>query len=71
MKQYMVIFVNLSPSSSHLYPLQVKNCDSNSRLVVGEDVNGKFRPKGLIPSKIEEIELLNYIILNMNTAAGK
>ena len=27
----------------HLYPLQVENCDSNSRLVVDEDDNGKFR----------------------------
>ena len=25
--QYMAIFVNLSPSSSHLHPLQVENCD--------------------------------------------
>ena len=29
--------------SSHLHPLQVENCDSNSRLVVDEDDNGKFR----------------------------
>ena len=41
--QYMTILVNLSPSSSHLNPLQVGNCDSNSRLVVDEDDNGKFR----------------------------
>ena len=27
----------------HLHPLQVENCDSNSRLVVDEDDNGKFR----------------------------
>ena len=41
--EYMVIFFNLSPTSSHLYPLQVENCDSNSRLVVDEDENFKFR----------------------------
>ena len=41
--EYIAIFFNLSPTSSHLYPLQVENCDSNSRLVVGEDDNGKFR----------------------------
>ena len=29
--------------SSHFHPLQVENCDSNSRLVVDEDDNGKFR----------------------------
>ena len=34
---------HLSPTSSHLHPLRVENCDSNSRLVVDEDDNGKFR----------------------------
>ena len=43
--QYMTIFLNLSFPSSHLHPLQVGNCDSNSRLVVEEDDNGKFRPE--------------------------
>ena len=37
------IFFHLSTTSGHLHPLQVKNCDSNSRLVVDEDDNGKFR----------------------------
>ena len=35
----MVIFFNLSPTLSHLHPLQV----DNSQLVVDEDDNGKFR----------------------------
>ena len=39
----MVIFFNFSPTSNHLYPLQVENCDSNSRLVVDEDDDGKLR----------------------------
>ena len=39
----MEIFFDFSPTSSHLHPLQVENCDSNSRLVVDEDDNGKFR----------------------------
>ena len=44
MKQvYMVIFFNYSPSSNHIHPLGVENCDSNSRLVVDENDNGKFR----------------------------
>ena len=43
--QYMAIFFNFSPTSSHLHPLQVENCDSNSRLVVDEDDKGKFRPE--------------------------
>ena len=41
--QYMVIFFNFSTTSNHLHPLQVENCDSNSRLVVDEDDNDKFR----------------------------
>ena len=39
----MVIFFNYLPTSNHLYPLQVENCDSDSRLVVDEDYYGKFR----------------------------
>ena len=41
--QYMAIYFNFSPTSSHLHPLQVENCDSNSRRVVDEDDNGKYR----------------------------
>ena len=41
--QYIAPFFNFQPTSSHLHPLQVENCDSNSRLVVDEDDNGKFR----------------------------
>ena len=39
----MAISFNFSPTSSHLHPLQVENCNSNSRLVVDEYDNGKFR----------------------------
>ena len=39
--QYMAIFFNFSPTSNRLHLLQVENCDSNSRLVVGGDDNGK------------------------------
>ena len=38
----MAVFFNFSPTSNHLHPLQVENCDSNSRLVVDDDDNGKF-----------------------------
>ena len=41
--QYMVIFFNFSPTSNHIHPLQVGNCDSNARLVVNEDDIGKLR----------------------------
>ena len=41
--QYMAIFNNFPLTSNHLHPLQVENCDSNSRLVVDEDDNGKVR----------------------------
>ena len=40
---YVAIFFIVSSTLSHLHPLQVENCDSNSRLVVDEDDNGKFR----------------------------
>ena len=41
--EYIVIFFHLSPTSSHLYTLEVEKCDSNSRLVVDKDDNSKFR----------------------------
>ena len=41
--QYMVIFCNVLTTLNHFHPLQVENCDSNSRLVVDEDDNGKLR----------------------------
>ena len=41
--QYVAIFFCFSPTSSHFHPLQVENCDSNSRLVVDEDENDKLR----------------------------
>ena len=41
--QCMAIFFNFSATSSHLRPLQVENCESNLRLVVDEDDNGKLR----------------------------
>ena len=44
--KYMSIFFSFSPTSNHLHPLQVENCDSNSRLVVGEDDNVKSGLKG-------------------------
>ena len=50
--EYMVIFFNLSPTSSHLHPLQVKNCNSNSWLVVDEDDNGEFRLERVKMSRV-------------------
>ena len=48
----MAIFFTFSPTSNHLHPLQVENCDSNSRLVVDEDDNVKSGLKGLNSYKI-------------------
>ena len=45
--QYMAIFFNFSLTSNHFHPLQVVNCDSDSRLVVDEDDNGKLRLEGV------------------------
>ena len=39
----MAIFFSFSLTSNHLHPLQVENWDSNSRLVVDKNDNGKFR----------------------------
>ena len=55
---YMAIFVNFSLTSNHLHPLQVENCDSNSRLVVDEDDNGRFR--------LERVKLLSMTIAGFN-----
>ena len=52
--KYMTIFYNFSPTSSHLHPPQVENCDSNSRLVVDEDDNGKLRPERVNETLIEQ-----------------
>ena len=41
--QYVAIFFNFSLTSNHFHPLQVANCDSNSRLVVDKDDYGKLR----------------------------
>ena len=53
--QCIAIFFNFYTTSNHLHPLQVENCDSNSRLVVDEDDNGKFRP--------ERVKELNYFYI--------
>ena len=53
--QYMTIFFTFSPTSSHLHPLQVENCDSNSQLLVDEDDNGKFRLERVKKIIIHEI----------------
>ena len=45
----MAIFFDFSHTLNHLLPLQVENCDSNSRLVVDEDDNGKFRLEKVNP----------------------
>ena len=45
--QFMSIFFNFTTTSSYFHPLQVENCDSNSRLVVDEDDNVKSGLKGL------------------------
>ena len=51
--EYIAIFYIFYITPNHLHPLQVANCDSNSRLVVDEDANGKF--------KIEIVEYNNIL----------
>ena len=45
--RYMAIFFNFSHTLNHLRPLQVENCDSNSRLVVDEMTMVNSGSKGL------------------------
>ena len=52
----MATFFNFPPTLNHLHPLQVENCDSNSRLVVDEDDNGKLR--------LERVKALTYFCVN-------
>ena len=42
------IFFHLCPTSGHPYPPQGENYDRNSRLVVDEDDNSKFRLERVI-----------------------
>ena len=59
--QYMAIFFNFSPTSNHLHPLEVENCDSNSRLVVDEDDNGKFRPERVSPYSANRVLIIKAV----------
>ena len=47
--QYMAIFFNFLLTLNHFHPLQVENCDSNSRLVVDEDDYDKLRLERVNP----------------------
>ena len=57
--QYMAIFFSFSPTSNHLHPLHVENCDSNSRLVVDEDDNGELR--------LEKVKALKFFHITLET----
>ena len=64
----MVIFFNFS---NHLHSLQVENCDSNSRFVVDEDDNGKFRPERVNSLKLLKIvDIIVDIINNKHPICG-
>ena len=45
-----IIFSFATAPSSHFHPLQVEDCDSNLRLVVDENDNGKFEFERVNPS---------------------
>ena len=57
----MAIFYNFLTTSNHFHPLQVENCGSNSRLVVNEDDNGKFRPE-----RVNIIMLIRSVVEHYN-----
>ena len=47
--QYMTIFFIFPLTANHFHPLQVENCNSNSRLVEDENDNDKFRLERVKP----------------------
>ena len=59
--QYVVIFFNFPPTLNHFHSLQVENCDSNWRLVLDEDDNGKFRVERVNPLNLAGLKCF-YII---------
>ena len=54
---------HLPPTSSHLHPLQLENCDSNSRLVLGEDDNGKLTLESVKCSYISKNDVQRWFYL--------
>ena len=56
----MAIFLNFSSTSSHFHPLQVETCDSNTRLVVDEDDNGKFKLERVKHEHLQMFDLKLY-----------
>ena len=64
----LAFFSNFSPASYHPHPLQAENCDSNSRLVVDEDDNGKFRLERVKTAKCFHINHGNQrVIFNLKS----
>ena len=61
----MAIFFTFSPTSNHIHPLQVENCDSNSRLVVDEYDNGKFRLERVKLALSASFEYLCMILMGL------
>ena len=60
--QHMAIFFNFSPTSSHLYSLQVENCDSNSRLVEMKVTMVNSGLKGLISNGSQNYFEIEYFL---------
>ena len=62
----MTIFQNLSSISSHLHPLQVGNCDSNSRLVVESRIFFTFSPTSnhLHPLQVENCDSNSRVVVD-------
>ena len=58
-------FLKIVTHLSHLYPLQVENCGSNSRLVVDEDDDGKFRIE-----RVKSAKTLGFSILSCEKGPG-
>ena len=62
----------LAPISMHIHPLQVENCDNISKLVVGEDDNGKFRFERVnhFPANRDFNRFYSFFISRLNQLLG-
>ena len=61
----------MSPTVSHLHPLQVENCDSNSRLVVDEDHNGKLRLERVKTQIVDKSLIVKNVFVTINPSKCK
>ena len=61
--QYMAILFIFSPTLNHLHPLQVENCDSNSRLVVVNSGSKRLREWTILKIIFQMIYIVTKVVI--------